>query len=57
MGKWGPVTPMLKMSLDGVDDANEREHQGFLEVLWQAHPLLEVEVLIDGVFDSNDSIP
>ena len=40
---------MIDASLDGVDNAGNREHQGFLEVLWKAHPLLEEEVLIERV--------
>ena len=47
MGKLGLETPMLNVSLDGVDDAFDREHQGFLEVLQEGHPLPEVEVLIE----------
>ena len=49
MGKQGPVTPMLNTSLDGVDNPSDRELQGFLEVLWEAHPLPQREVLIEGV--------
>ena len=50
MGKVeGLVTPMLNTSLDVEDDAGDREHQGFLEILPEAHPLPEVEVRIGGV--------
>ena len=31
--------PMLNMSLDVVDNASDREHQGFLEILSEAHLL------------------
>ena len=40
------------VSLDMVDDASDREHQGFLEVLPEAHPLQEVGVLIEGVINA-----
>ena len=33
----GLVMPMLNASLDVVDDADDREHQGFLEVLQEAY--------------------
>ena len=41
--------PTLNASLDMVDDAGNREHQGFLEVLPEAHPPQGVGVLIKGV--------
>ena len=40
---------MLNASLDMVDNTSDREHQGFLEILQEAHPLPEVKVLIEGV--------
>ena len=42
-----PITPMLGVLLDMVDDASDREHPGFLEVLLEAHP--RVGVLIERV--------
>ena len=41
--------PSLNTSLDMVDDANDREHQGFLEVLLEANLLQEVGALIEAV--------
>ena len=53
MGKWeGPLTPMLDALLDVEDDADNREHQGFLEILWEAHPLPEMEVLTERVIEA-----
>ena len=50
MGRWeGPATPMLNTLLDVVDDTSDRDHQGFLEVLLETHPLQEVRVLIEEV--------
>ena len=43
------MTPMLNALLDVVDDAHDREHQGFLEVLPEAYPLQGVRVLIEEV--------
>ena len=43
------VMPVLEAPLDMVDNASDREHQGFLEVLFEAHPLQWVEVLIEEV--------
>ena len=40
---------MLNASLDVVDYADNREHQGFLEVLVEANPLQGVRVLMEGV--------
>ena len=40
---------VLNAQFDVVDDASNREHQGFLEVLPEAHPLQEVGVLIEEV--------
>ena len=40
--------PALDMPLDVVDNASNREHQGFLEVLPEAHPIQgAVGVLIE----------
>ena len=47
MGKWGPVTPLFITLLDGVHDTRDRGHQGFLEILQEGHPFLEVEDLIE----------
>ena len=41
--------PSLDVSLDLVEDVGNREHQGFLEVLPEVHPLQGVGVLIEGV--------
>ena len=41
----GPVTPMFNVLVDMVDDASNREHQGFLEFLPEAHPLQGWEFL------------
>ena len=41
--------PALNTQLDMVDEAGEREHQGFLDVLPEAHPLQGVGVLIEEV--------
>ena len=41
--------PVLNAQLDLVDDTSNREHQGFLEVLLEAHPLQGVGVLIEEV--------
>ena len=45
----GPVMPVLNTQLDVVDDASDRENQGFLEVLPEAQPLQGVGVLIEEV--------
>ena len=50
IGMWeGPVTPALDAQLDVVDDAGDREHQRFLKVLPEAHPLQGLGVLIEEV--------
>ena len=50
MGRWeGLVMPVLEAESCLVDDAGDREHQGFLEVLPEAHPLQGVGVLIEEV--------
>ena len=41
--------PALNTQLDVVDDAGDQEHQRFLEVLPEAHPLQGMEVLIEEV--------
>ena len=41
--------PALDAQLDVVDDAGDKEHQGFQEVLPEAHPLQGMEVLIQEV--------
>ena len=46
------MTPVLNALLDMVDDTGNREHQGFLEVLPEAHPLQGVGVLIDEVIEA-----
>ena len=35
----GPMMPVLNAPLDMVDDAGDREHQGFLGILPEGHPL------------------
>ena len=42
-------TPVLNAQLNVVDDAGDREHQGFLDVLLEVHPLQGVGVLIGEV--------
>ena len=37
---------MLNALLDAVDNASEREHQDFIEVLPEAYPLQRVSILI-----------
>ena len=50
MGTWeGLVIPVLDASLNVVDDAGDREHQGFLEALPEAHLLQGMGALIEGV--------
>ena len=50
MGRWeGLVMPALDVPLDLVEDAGNREHQGFLEVLLEALPLQGIGVLIEEV--------
>ena len=46
------MTLVLDAQLDMVDDAGKREHQGFLEVLPEAHPLQGVGVLIEDVIEA-----
>ena len=41
--------PALNTQLDVVDDASNREHPGFLEVLPEAHPPQGVGLLIEEV--------
>ena len=44
--------PALDMPLDMVDNASDREHQGFLEVLPEAHLLQGVGFLIEEVIQA-----
>ena len=48
----GLVTPTLNALLDAVDDTGDREHQGFIEVLLEAHLLQGVRVLIEEVVEA-----
>ena len=42
----------LGMLVEMVDDLGNREHQGFLEVSTEVHPLLGVGVLKEEVIDA-----
>ena len=44
--------PMLNAHLDVVDNAGDREHQRFLEVLTRAYPVQGVGVLIEEVIEA-----
>ena len=48
----GPVMPELNALSDVVDNTSNREYQGFLEVLPEAHPLKEAGFLIEGVIEA-----
>ena len=50
MGMWEVLmTPAFDTLLDVPDGASNREHQGFLEVLPEAHPLWGMEVMLEEV--------
>ena len=40
---------MLGMLVEVVDNVGDREHKGFLEAPQEAHPLMGVVVLMEGV--------